>query len=256
MKDINVGPDDSGPDELTNVNGTLFFTAYNGDGAGQNGNELWKSDGTEAGTTLVKDINVGPDDSYPDDLTNVNGTLFFSASDGTETDQLYKIDPLVEFEYVAQPVAFEFDDISATGTAIAGIDGESVPVEVTDSELGGLSGDSVSVEVTDLELGGFEFTFYGQTYNNLFVSSNGLISFGEDNNAIQNGDLTGVGSGFSEDTQAIIAPFWDDLDGSFGGDIFYQVKGTGTESEIGDSVRPMGLLLAGSVADRIHVPGR
>ena len=40
---------------LTNVNGTLFFAADDG----THGNELWKSDGTAAGTVLVKDINTG-----------------------------------------------------------------------------------------------------------------------------------------------------------------------------------------------------
>src|SRR5262249_4080775 len=67
-----------GPSNLTNVNGTLFFSATDG----STGYELWKTDGTEAGTVLVKDINtIGY--SYPRNLTNVNGTLFFSADDGT-----------------------------------------------------------------------------------------------------------------------------------------------------------------------------
>ena len=43
------------PGNLTNVNGTLFFTANDG----THGYELWKSDGTAAGTVLVKDINPG-----------------------------------------------------------------------------------------------------------------------------------------------------------------------------------------------------
>ena len=46
------------------------------------GNELWKSDGTEAGTVLVKDINPNGS-SHPSALTDVGGTLFFSAADGT-----------------------------------------------------------------------------------------------------------------------------------------------------------------------------
>jgi ELWxxDGT repeat protein len=69
------------PSNLTNVNGTLFFTAYDG----THGKELWKSDGTATGTVLVKDINpvIYPGlGSYPSNLTNVNGILFFTASGG------------------------------------------------------------------------------------------------------------------------------------------------------------------------------
>ena len=39
------------------MNGTLFFIANDGNA----GNELWKSDGTDAGTVLVKDIRPGAD---------------------------------------------------------------------------------------------------------------------------------------------------------------------------------------------------
>ena len=52
VKDINTGASNSYPDNLTNVNGTLFFQANDG----SNGTELWKSDGTEAGTGMVRDI--------------------------------------------------------------------------------------------------------------------------------------------------------------------------------------------------------
>jgi ELWxxDGT repeat protein len=64
---------------LTNVRGTLFFSANDG----VHGNQLWQSDGTAAGTSLVANIGPPGAGSYPTYLTNINGRLFFSADDGT-----------------------------------------------------------------------------------------------------------------------------------------------------------------------------
>ncbi len=75
-----------GPTYLTNVNGTIFFV----DGDSAHGVELWKSNGTAAGTVMVKDINPGPRGSYPKALTNINGTLFFQADDGTHGTELWR----------------------------------------------------------------------------------------------------------------------------------------------------------------------
>jgi ELWxxDGT repeat protein len=72
---------------LINVNGTLFFAANDG----TTGLELWKSNGTAAGTVLVKNIRPGSDSSYPSSLINVNGTLFFAADDGTMGFELWKL---------------------------------------------------------------------------------------------------------------------------------------------------------------------
>jgi len=57
-----------------------------------NGTELWKSDGTESGTVLVKDIRSGSATSFPRYLTNVNGKLFFTADDGINGTELWKSD--------------------------------------------------------------------------------------------------------------------------------------------------------------------
>src|SRR5207302_399773 len=93
VKDIN--PNNSNPNggnsyvaDITNVNGVAFFSAENG----TNGRELWKSDGTEAGTVLVKDINPGSSSGIPAYLTNVNGTLFFDADDGVHGRELWTSD--------------------------------------------------------------------------------------------------------------------------------------------------------------------
>ncbi len=77
-----VPPKSSIPTGLTEMGGFVYFQANTPD---ETGSELWRSDGTEAGTVLVKDINtafVGAAHSYPTNLTDVNGTLFFAAKGG------------------------------------------------------------------------------------------------------------------------------------------------------------------------------
>jgi len=116
IKDINPSNDNStdcGPEKLTIMNGTLFFTAgdmYYFDMMNQHlecNNELWKSDGTAQGTVLVKDIQPQGYSSDPRALTALDDTLFFTAiesshsgrelwkSDGTEegTVMIKDIDP-------------------------------------------------------------------------------------------------------------------------------------------------------------------
>jgi ELWxxDGT repeat protein len=58
VKDVKPGvpnAKDSGPTDLTDVGGRLFFAASDG----THGAEPWASDGTGAGTVLVKDVNQG-----------------------------------------------------------------------------------------------------------------------------------------------------------------------------------------------------
>src|SRR6516225_438804 len=66
VKDINPFSVGSNPQNLTDVDGTLFFTANDGSGP-----ELWKTDGTAAGTVLVKAL--ATTSPSPTNFTNVNG---------------------------------------------------------------------------------------------------------------------------------------------------------------------------------------
>ena len=93
VKDIRPGPGPGDPFdaplELTNVNGLLFFQSCS---APSSDCELWKSDGTAAGTGRVKDISPGTGSSLPRLLTSFNGLLFFAAQDPSAGRELWKSD--------------------------------------------------------------------------------------------------------------------------------------------------------------------
>jgi len=94
VKDINEGTDDSFfsfNDDYIIVNDILYFVASDN----LLGNELWKTDGTEAGTVPVSDINPFSSSS-PRGFTEVDGTIFFSADDGTGGRELWKSDGTTE----------------------------------------------------------------------------------------------------------------------------------------------------------------
>lgn len=65
--------------------GFWYFTASTVD----EGRELWRTDGTAAGTTLVADVNPNGD-SDPAHPTSVGGVLYFMADDGVHGRELWK----------------------------------------------------------------------------------------------------------------------------------------------------------------------
>jgi ELWxxDGT repeat protein len=76
---------------ITVFNNLMYFDGGN-IGAGLQGIELCKSDGTLSNTAVVKDIYFGYNSSYPSDFSVVNGSLYFLANDGISGREIYKTD--------------------------------------------------------------------------------------------------------------------------------------------------------------------
>lgn len=99
--------------------------------------------------------------------------------------------------------AFHWVDISATGT-------HATLAEDDD-------GTALSVPI------GFSFPFYGSNFSTVNICSNGWLSFTSTLSAYSNVALPNTGSGVPEN---LVAPFWDDLDLSTTGSVYYQNDGT------------------------------
>lgn len=104
IKDINPGTADCVPrdqndaqfggtkfyyNRMVAIENDLFFLA----GDGVNGYELWKTNGTAAGTGMVADIFPGPQSGYPAYLTAMNGSLYFAARESDTGDKLMRYTP-------------------------------------------------------------------------------------------------------------------------------------------------------------------
>jgi ELWxxDGT repeat protein len=100
IADINVGTNGSirndlpyhlrlqSDNDLALLGNELFFSANNG----IDGFELWKTDGTESGTTMVSDINLGEYDSNPSEIVSVDNFLYFQAYNFVNGAELWKSD--------------------------------------------------------------------------------------------------------------------------------------------------------------------
>ena len=92
---IRYGSADSDPNSLVNANGTLYFSADDG----VHGRELWKSNGTAAGTVLVRDLYtgmIGGLDSggigglFHSEIVAIGSTVYFAGSTALTGKELYK----------------------------------------------------------------------------------------------------------------------------------------------------------------------
>lgn len=90
VKDINTRTLSSDPFGFTGVNGLIYFAADDG----VHGSELWRTDGTVAGTWLVKDLVPGWQGASPEQIqADQQGNLYFlTRFPGSNTRGLWKSD--------------------------------------------------------------------------------------------------------------------------------------------------------------------
>lgn len=74
-----LAPQTGSPAAISDAGRVLVFFSAND---GVHGRELWRSDGTELGTSLVKDIRPGEKGSHPALFAVIRGRVFFAANDG------------------------------------------------------------------------------------------------------------------------------------------------------------------------------
>jgi ELWxxDGT repeat protein len=98
LKEINdSGSSSSSPSNLFVFNNKIYFQAddqqgTNTPGDADLGDELWVTDGTEAGTTFLKDLRTGSDSSGPIFFFEFNGTMYFSANETGDANVLFSSD--------------------------------------------------------------------------------------------------------------------------------------------------------------------
>ncbi|TRX21619.1 T9SS type A sorting domain-containing protein [Flavobacterium franklandianum] len=165
---------------FTKINSTLFFAANDG----VNGFELWKSDGTNAGTVMVKDINLSSSGtsygSEPRNLTNVNGTLLFTANNGINGRELWKSDGTEAGTVMIKDLNPSLTDntgfidelINFNGTLFFSANANDNGTELWKSD----GTDAGTVMVIDINPG-FTFDVPNRSNPNNFINVNGALFF-------------------------------------------------------------------------------
>ncbi|GAB2645505.1 hypothetical protein GCM10027035_44510 [Emticicia sediminis] len=75
-------------DKKVKIGNVWYFNASD-----SRGSELWKSDGTPEGTTIVKDINLGANSTFIQEIVAVNNIIYFTAISTNEyTKRLWRSD--------------------------------------------------------------------------------------------------------------------------------------------------------------------
>jgi ELWxxDGT repeat protein len=88
LKEINPGEGSSSAEMFVTFNGVVYFRADDG----THGIELWRTDGTPEGTSLVTDLRPGVAHALPGNITVAGGSLYFHAFTEATGSKVFKSD--------------------------------------------------------------------------------------------------------------------------------------------------------------------
>jgi hypothetical protein len=163
---------------------------------------------TPAGSPAIpaRDDGVSPDAVAGDGVYTAewrparegDATLDILADTGADTFVTSVVGTVVEvINYGIEPIPFVWSSLSDGAPTGVVSDDQAAPIDI-----------------------GFDFDFYGQTHQRVWVSSNGHLTFGNGSLAYENQPIPQQGA-----PDAMIAPYWDDLNPSAGGTIRYRLDG-------------------------------
>jgi ELWxxDGT repeat protein len=87
--------------EIVTIGNRVYFVGVDA----EHGIELWTSDGTLAGTHIVKDISAGIADSSPRNLRAIGGVLLFTAREPIHGEELWQSDGTEEGTFLVQDIS-------------------------------------------------------------------------------------------------------------------------------------------------------
>ena len=193
LADLTPGTDETRFGSYAQVGRDVFFTASMG--FNSSNLELWKTNGTAAGTVLVKDIRPGSGSSSPRYLTNVNGTLFFAANDGVNGMRLWKSDGTTDGTQLVSARAINPESLfNVNGSLFFTAIGTGIGRELWKSD--GTSAGSVVVK--DIHAGNSLGQFLGNLQGTLLFEAND----GVNGYAIWRSDGTAEGTVMVKDLRA------------------------------------------------------
>ncbi|NJR47049.1 MAG: hypothetical protein HC775_15480 [Hyellaceae cyanobacterium CSU_1_1] len=216
VKDIHPGTTDYGysysssPENLVEFNNQIFFSADDG----ENGNELFVSDGTAEGTQLLVDLypgenNYGDNGSFPRNLTEFDGKLYFAANDGENGNELFVSDGTAEGTQLLVDLRPGEDNYGNSNGAypsnLTEFDGK-LYFTANDGENGNelfvSDGTAEGTQLlVDLYLGGNQYGSYS-SYPSDLVEFNDKLYFSADDG--ENGRELFVSDGTAEGTQLLV----------------------------------------------------